>query len=182
MKAKNSLLNLTVVLICLLCLTMTATAQKRRKTTRKTTKSAATATTASTAPTSAEIRSGAQKVSIQVKNVSKFIYLLGSIAQGIEDVDRAVKDGKATRAAADQNAKNKQDVIITLRNLRAGLVALEIEFRTNAALRPYLINIQGISEISGVSQDQAAGGQFIESGKTLLQIIDKLTDTLVAMP
>ncbi|MGI8494341.1 MAG: hypothetical protein ACR2L1_03370 [Pyrinomonadaceae bacterium] len=179
MKAKNSLLNLTAILICLLCLTITATAQKRRKTTRKTAKPAA---TAAAAPTFAEIRAGAQKVSIQVKNVSKFIYLLGSIAQGIEDVDRAVKDGKATRVAADQNAKNKENVLTTLRNLRAGLVALEIEFRTNAALRSYLRKIQGISEISGAAEDQAAGGHFRESGKTLLQVIEKLSDTLVAMP
>lgn len=183
MKTKKYLINLTALLMCLIYLTLTATAQKRRTATkRKTTKPAAASTAAPAEITSAEIRSGAEKVSIQIKNTSKFIYLLGSIAQGIQDVDKDVKAGHATQAAADQNARNKQDVIITLKNLRAGLVALEIEFRTKPALRAYLLNIQGISDISGVSEDQAAGGQFIESGKILLQVIEKLSDTLVALP
>ena len=70
----------------------------------------------------------------------------------------------------------------TLRNLRAGLVALEVEFQSKPALRVYLPQIQGISDISGVAEDQASAGQLIESGKTLLQVIEKLSDTLVALP
>ena len=182
MKRKNNLMKFACAFLCLLCLAITGAAQKRKTTTKKTGSSTAAAAKAANEANAAEIRSGAEKVSIQIKNVSRFIYLLGSIAQGIEDVDKDIKAGKATKTAADTNAKNKQAVLTTLRNVRAGLVELEMEFRTKTPLRTYLINIQGISDITGVAEDQASAGQLKESGKTLLQVVEKLSDTLVAMP
>ncbi|MEP7039062.1 MAG: hypothetical protein ABI891_12040 [Acidobacteriota bacterium] len=177
MKINRNLTKFAVAALCLLCLTFTANAQKRRTRTR-TTK----ATTA-TAPTSnAEIRSGAEKVSVQIKNVSKFIYLLGGVAKGIEDIDKQIKKGGVSREITDKNAQFKQDVIQSIRNLRAGLVALEIEFRTKPALKNYLFQIQGISDMAGTAEDQATAGQLTESGKTLLLVIEKLSDTLAALP
>jgi hypothetical protein len=189
MKRKNNLIKWATVLACLLFLAISAVAQKRKPAPRKpAAKPAATkpATTPTTETNTAEIKAGAEKVGIQIVNVTRFIYLLGSIAQGIEDIDRNIKSGKMTQSAAatanQQNTKNKESVIATLRNLRAGLAALETEFRANPALRTYLTQIQGITDISAVAEDQAAAGQFIQSGKTLLQVIEKLSDTLVAMP
>ena len=163
---------------CLLCLTFSANAQKRRTTSKKP-KPAATATTTFAAT---EIKAGAEKVSIQLKNVSKFIYNLGGVARVIEDLDKEIAAGKASRNAPDLNARNKQAVVTTIANLRAGLVALEIEFRTKPALRNYLFKIQGISDMSGTAEDQASGGQLTQSGKTLLLVIEKLADTLAALP
>lgn len=186
MKSKTSLLNLTAILICLLGLSVTATAQKRRATTRKSSRPAATTTAETTASKSAaanaEFRAASEKVSAQIKNVTRFIYLLGSIAQGIEDVDKAVKAGNASRTTADQNAKNKQDVVATIRNLRAGLAALEGDFQASPTLRLYIFHIQGIADVSAVAEQQASNGQLKESGKTLLEVINKLSDTLAAIP
>jgi hypothetical protein len=185
MKRKTNLIKFAALLICLLSLTLTGAAQKR-KPVRKTTAKPAAQTTANAAAQSAanaaEIKDSATKVSTQLKNVSKFVYLLGGIAQGIEDVDKDIQSGKASRATADQNAKNKQAVISTLSNLRAGLTALEDDFRTKNSLRIYEINITGITELSAQAQDQATTGQIKSSGKTLLLIIEKLSDTLAAMP
>jgi hypothetical protein len=55
-------------------------------------------------------------------------------------------------------------------------------FRTKNSLKPYLANIQGISEICGRAEDSALSGQFDEAGKTLLTVIEKLADALAAMP
>ena len=178
MKTNKILKTFVAAFVCLLCLTFSANAQKRRTPTR-TTKAA---TTPTAALTSGEIRAGAEKVSVQIKNVSKFIYRLGDVARVIEDLDREISAGKASRNAPDLNAKNKQAVISTIKNLRAGLVALEIEFRTKPALRNYLFQIQGISDMTGTAEDQATAGQLTEAGKTLLLVIEKLADTLAALP
>lgn len=167
-----------VIVLCLMCLTVSLNAQKRRPTTKKT----KTTVAANTVTAAAEIKSGAEKVSTQIKNVSKFIYNLGGIARVIEDLDKEIAARKASRNAPELNAKIKQDVINSLRNLRAGLVALEIEFRTKPALKNYLFQIQGISDMSGKAEDQAVDGQFTESGKTLLMVVEKLSDTLAALP
>lgn len=174
---KINLIKAAAVFMFLLCLIVTAPAQKRKAASKRiTTKPEATLTT------TAEIKAGAEKVSTQIKNLSKFIYLLGGVARAIEDLDKDITAGKASRNAADLNAKNKQSVIATIRNLRAGLAALEIEFRTKPALKNYLFQIQGIADMTGVAEDQASAGQLTESGKTLLQVVEKLTDTLAALP
>lgn len=180
MKTNKNLRKIVVVFACLLCLTVSAAAQKRKASSKKARPAASTAST--TFLTNSEIKAGAEKVSIQIKNVSKFIYILGGVAQGIEDIDKDVKTGRVSRAASDQNAKNKQAVISTIANLRAGLIALEVEFRTKPALRNYNFQIQGISDMTGMAEDQAVAGQLRESGKTLLLVVEKLADTLAALP
>lgn len=124
-------------------------------------------------------KTDAQKVSNQVMNVTKFIYLLGGIAKGIEDLD---KDTKANKAALDRNAANKKNFIQTIRNLRAGLAALEVDFRTKPLLRKYLVQIDGITGLSAQSEELALAGKFSESGRPLVSIVEKLADTLAVMP
>lgn len=150
-------------------------AQKRRTTAKKT-------TAVKPAVNALEIKAGAEKVSTQIKNLTKFIYLLGGIARSIEDIDKDARTGKFSRAAVNQNEINKKNVIASIRNLRAGLAALEVEFRTKPALKPYLFQIQGVTEICGQSEDLAVSGQFTESGRALLLVIEKLSDTLTVMP
>lgn len=157
-------------------LTISASAQRNRN---RTVKPKPTPTPAVSVQ---DLKPGAEKVSIQIKNASKFLYNLGGVAKGIEDIDRAVIERKASREVADKNVKFKKDVIQSIRNLRAGMIALEIEFRTKPELRPFLVHIQGISDISATAEDQALAGQFYESGKTLLFVVEKLSDTLAAMP
>lgn len=174
---------LLVIVFCLGSFAFTADAQRRKAPVRKAT--AKPAATAATPPptTTADIKEGAQKVSTQIKNVSKFIYILGGVASGIEAIDADIRDKKITRAATiDQNKKNKDAVVTTIRNLRAGLSALEDEFNAKIALRNYTLQIGGITNLAAQSEDQASRGQLTESGKTLLLIVEKLSDTLVALP
>ena len=180
MKRKNNLINFLAIFACVLCLVSTATAQKRRTTTKRT-RPATTETSATTGSNAAEIRDGAEKVATQIKNLSKFIFVLGGVASGIEDIDKEAQAGRVSRAGIDKNTQLKQSVIASIRNLRAGIAALEGDFHVKPSLRNYLNQIQGVSEICGVAEDQAAAGQFTESGKTLLQVIEKLSDTLAAM-
>lgn len=176
---KTNLIKITAIAACLLCFAFSAQAQKRKKTTTKKTPVVETTTTTTA---SAEIKSGAEKVSTQIKNASKFIYNLGGIARIVEDLDKEIAARKASPNAPELNRKIKQDVITSIRNLRAGLAALEVEFRTKPGLKTYLPQIQGITDMAGVAEDQAGAGKMIDSGKTLLLVIEKLSDTLAALP
>ncbi len=164
---------LTILLLIFVCLSFSANAQRRKKPTTKTTNPPAATN---------EIREGATKVSIQLNNVAKFVYLLGGIARGIEDIDKDARAGKVPRAVSDKNQTYKQNVIASIQSLRTGLIQLESDFRVKPKLKPYLQSIQGITEISGTAEDQATNGELVNAGKTLLQIIEKLSDTLVALP
>jgi len=170
----KNLTSISLVLLCVLFFALPVAAQKKKKTTAT--------PTATTVANLADVKAGAAKVSIQIKNVSKFVYSLGIIASSIEDLDVEIKAGKASQKGIDTNAKNKQAVITGLRNISAGLAALEVEFRTKPALRAYLLKIEGISALCSQSEDYANAGQFKASGRPLLSLIEKLSDTLEAMP
>jgi len=157
-----------------------STAAQKKKTTRKTTPKTTTSTTTTTG--GLETKAGADKVSIQIKNVTKFIFILGGVASGLETADKEAKSGKLSKAAVDTNNQYKQKVIASIRDLRAGLAALEIEFRTKPGLKNYLFQIQGIADLAGQSEDLAANGRFSDSGKVLLSVVEKLADTLAALP
>ncbi len=133
-------------------------------------------------PAVEERKQGAKDVGIQVKNISKFVFVLGGIATGIEEIDKDVKSGKASKEFAEKNAAFKSDVIRSIRALRAGLVKIEIDFRTKAGLKPYLVNVQGIIDDTARAEDSALAGRFMQSGKELLIVVEKLTDVLVEMP
>jgi len=169
-------MKISLILLCVLCFAFSAEAQKKKTTLKKTT------TTTSSVFSNADVKDGAAKVSIQLKNVSKFVYNLGIIGRSIEDLDVEIKAGKASQKGIDINAKNKQAVMTGLRNIRAGLAALEVEFRTKPSLRAYLLKVEGITALCGEAEDFAAAGRFIDSGRPLLTLIEKLTDALEAMP
>ncbi|MEP6903162.1 MAG: hypothetical protein ABJA66_15545 [Actinomycetota bacterium] len=178
MKTNRYLLRFTfLAVIAVLSFAVSAEAQKKKKPVTKKPTTTATVTT-----NALEIKEGAEKVSIQLKNVTSFIYKLGGIATGIEDTDKEAEAGKLSKSALDKNAQFKQAVIQSIRNLRAGLAAMEVEFRTKPGLKPYLLQLEGITELSGQSEDLATAGRFTDSGKVLVTVIGKLADTLAAMP
>ncbi len=171
----KNLIKIGLILLCVMSFAVAAQAQKKKTTTVK-------KPTTTSVTNTADVKAGAEKVSIQIKNVSKFIYNLGIIARSIEDLDVEIKAGKASQKGIDLNAGNKQAVMTGLKNLRAGLATLETEFRTKPALRAYLLKIEGITALCSQSEDYASAGQFISSGRPLLTAIEKLSDTLEAMP
>lgn len=139
---------------------------------------------APTAPSqsSLELKAGVDGTASELKKVSRFVFLLGGVAQGIEDIDQQAKTGKASKAVIDQNEQFKQSVIQSINNLGAGLAALEVDFRTKGGLRPYASKIDGVTAKAGVAGDLAAAGKFKESGKQLLVLIEQLADVLAALP
>jgi len=142
---------------------------------------ASTKTNAATLPP-LEVRAARVKVSNQLSNVNQFINILGPVAQNIEALDNDARTKKISQQSIDLNEASKQKVITAIRNLRAGLVSLETEFKTKPDLKIYLIKIQGISDLAAQSEDSALAGKFVASRDPLRTIAQKLNDTLTAMP
>ena len=115
MKINKYLLKLTFLSFAvLLSFAASAEAQKKRPTTRKT---PTTKTTPTTTTNTLEIREGANKVSIQLKNVTTFLYKLGGVSSAIEALDSDAKANKLSKAQLDKFTQQKQAVITSIRNL-----------------------------------------------------------------
>lgn len=168
-------IRILLVIACLALFSAQASAQKKKPAPKP-------AATPAANPAAGEIKAGAEKTSAELKKVARFLYLLGGIAQGIEDIDAQVKTGKVSKTVTDQNEQFKQTVIQGIKNLQSSLAPLEVEFRTKPGLRPYVASIDGVTAIAGSAEDLALEGKFKEAGRALLGVVEKLADTLTVLP
>jgi hypothetical protein len=135
-----------------------------------------------TTPTvSAARTAGATRVADQIKLMTKFIYLLGGVTAGIAAVDEAAKRNEASPQVVQQNQASKAQVKASIQNFREGLDKLETDFRATPDLQPYYIKLAGSAAGAATAEEQAGASQFDAAGRTLLTVINRLTDVLVVM-
>ena len=124
---------------------------------------------------------GAARVADQIKVLTRFLYLLGGVAKGIEAADVAARAGEATPQQVEQTNRSKASVKESLRNVREGLDNLEIDFRTKPELLRYYTKLAGVASGAAAAEDQAAANQFDQAGRSLLNVVNRLTDVLLEM-
>jgi hypothetical protein len=129
-----------------------------------------------------EVRNaGAIRVADQIKFLTKFIYLLGGVTNGIAAVDEAARRNEASPAVLQKNQQSKATVGTSIQGFRESLDKLEIDFRATPELQPYYIKLAGSAAGAANAEQQAAQSQFDAAGRSLLGVINRLTDVLVAM-
>jgi hypothetical protein len=150
-------------------------AQTRKRTTKSSRTSAA-------APKASEAqRAGAARVADQIKILTRFIYLLGGVAKGLEGVDDAARRNEASPAIIDQAKQSKATVRSSIQSVREGLDKLEIDFRGTPELQPYYIKLAGVASGAANAEELAAANQFDKAGRALLEVVNHLTDVLLEM-
>lgn len=164
-------------LLVTLILPVSGLGQTRSRTSRS--KPAPKATTAATV--SAARTAGATRVADQIKNMTKFIYLLGGVTNGIAAVDEAARRNEASPDLLQKNQQNKTAVKTSIQNFREALDKLETDFRATPELQPYYIQMAGSASGAASAEEQAAANQFDAAGRSLLNVINRLTDVLLAM-
>ena len=162
-----------VLIVAVVLFPTTSFAQTRKRSTTKSTRASA------TTKTSDVERAGAQHVADQIKILTRFIYLLGGVAKGIESVDDAARRNEASPAIIDQTARRKATVRTSIQNVREGLDKLEIDFRATPELQRYYIKLAGVAAGAATAEDQAAAHQIVKAGRTLLGVKNSLTDVLL---
>jgi len=163
------------LLTALLLAPSTTLAQTRRRTTPR-----------QPAPTAAQRTSpvrtaGANRVAEQIKLLSRFLYVLGGVNSGLTAADEAARRNEAPPAVVQKTEQTKVGVRTNIQNFREGLDKLEIDFRNTPDLQPYYIKLAGVASGAASAEEQAAANQFDRAGRTLLDVIGRLTDVLVLM-
>jgi cell division protein FtsB len=152
-------------------------AQSRKRSAAKPTS----ASTSAAAKTSAVQRAGAARVADQIKTLTRFIYLLGGVAKGLEGVDDATRRNEASPAIMEQVTRNKATVRASIKNVKDGLDKLEIDFRATPELQRYYIRLAGVAAGAASAEEFAAANQFDKAGRKLLEVVNQLTDVLLEM-
>ena len=164
------------VLTAIFIIPTTTLGQTRRRTTPR--PSSATATAQKTAQVRTQ---GATRVADYIKLMTRFTYLLGGVTGGIAQVDEAIRKNEASPAQAQNNQQSKARVKASIQDFRVGLDKLEIDFRATPELQPYYIKLAGVAAGAAAAEEQAAASQFDAAGRSLLNVINRLTDVLLAM-
>src|SRR5690242_13728911 len=135
-----------------------------------------------TTPTvSAARTAGATRVADQIKFMTKFIYLLGGVTSGIAQVDEAARRNEASPELLQKNQQSKATVKTSIQGFREALDKLETDFRATPELQPYYIKLAGSASGAATAEEQAAANQFDAAGRSLLSVINRLTDVLLIM-
>lgn len=170
-----------LIVICLLLMPaapLLAQSRQRRTTSKRSTQRSR----ADTSQNANDERSaGATRVADQIKVLTRFLYLLGGVAKGIESADAAARAGEATPQQVEQTQRSKATVKESMRNVREGLDNLEIDFRAKPELLRYYTKLAGVAAGAAAAEEQAAANQFDQAGRSLLGVVNRLTDVLLEM-
>ncbi len=172
---------------CLILLPLPALSQTRRRTTASGTRreravqtQRGRAANASATPEAAA-REGAMRLGDQVKSLTLFLYLYGPIANQLESAGELVQRNQASQTLVQQTAEGKAKVTAKLKEFRENLDLLEIQFRTTPALQRHYIKLAGVAAGAAKAEEQANANQFNQAGRSLVGVVNRLTDVLVQM-
>lgn len=169
------------LLIALLCTALLPVATYSQTKKRGAIKTRPRTVTSAAQKTAEAVHGGATSIADQIKTLTRFIYLLGGVAKGIEQAEVAIRRKEASPATIAATEKSKATVRSSLQNVRLGLDKLELDFRMTQALEPYYIKLAGVANGAATAEDQANASQFDQAGRTLLSVINHLTDVLLEM-
>jgi hypothetical protein len=173
---------LKLIAIALLTVLLIAPATVLGQTRNRSTSRSRPSTSTSAAQRAAQVRTaGATRVADQIKHLTRFVYLLGGVTSGIAAVDEAARRNEASPAVLQRNQESKVRVKTSIQDFRVGLDKLEIDFRATPELQPYYIKLAGVAAGAATAEEQAAANQFDAAGRTLLNVISRLTDVLLIM-
>lgn len=168
----------TLAAACALALSATvevSSAQARgRRTTTTTQRRRAPGTASSSRLGSTQANAARIRLADQVKNLTRFLYLYGRLS----------KDLELTGAQAESNevaGKTRTALLTNLGNVRQGLDQLEAQFRLTGGLAPHYAKLAGVARRAADAETKAAAGQFDQAGRSLVEVVNQLTDVLLEM-
>jgi hypothetical protein len=128
-----------------------------------------------------DMRAEANKVADQLKNVTKFIYIYGKIANGLEIADEQAKRNETSPTIAAKNKQTKESLVANINGLRAGVDTVTKSFQGNPRMQVQSLKISYAAESLATAEQLASAGRFDEAGKSLIIAAERLTDTLTSM-
>ena len=170
-----------LALTCIVLSATTSTAQTRRKSPQK--RPAASTSTSFAEKQQTEIRAGRQQIAGEIKILSQFLFLFGGIAKGIETAEQAnrIREQSSVGMPSTQIEQTKIKFKDSIRNVRVGIEQLESSFRLNPVLQTYYTNLAGVGKLAQTAEAQAAGNNFDQSARSLIAVVNRLVDALVAI-
>ena len=114
-------------------------------------------------------RDARQRVAVQIKALTHFVYLFAGIQKTMEMGDSPGTGREASTAALELNNRNKAKLRASIASMQQTLERLETDFRFTPAFKNYSPYLTGLGNIAQQAESQAAANHFDEAGRSLLK-------------
>ncbi|HEX8652182.1 MAG TPA: hypothetical protein VF708_15180 [Pyrinomonadaceae bacterium] len=170
-----------IVIACLLILMAATTfGQTRRRTTSKGARASSTKNQSAAAASSTQ--TAAARLAEQIKSLGKFLYLYGPISKELANSDSAGSaQSNPSSSATEMMQQNRAKLRDVFRNYRVQMDELEATFSGSTQLRQYYPRLLGVAASAARGEEFVAAGRYDEAGRSLLDVMNRLTDVLLAM-
>ncbi len=127
------------------------------------------------------MRAEAAQVAAQIKNVSNFIFVYGKIVSSLEFAEEQAKNDQAPPEIQARNKQSRDTVVVRIRDLRIGLEDMANNFKANPRLQVQYLKLSYASDAALSAERLVAAGRYNEAGKSLVAVVDRLTDAILSM-
>jgi hypothetical protein len=169
---------LICLLVCL-CANPSTLGQTKRKSTRP--KPRTTAPAPEPAPPPVNLSAESAFVAEQIKIVTRFVYVYGKIANGLELAEEQLKRGELSATEQANNRKTKDAVVNNINGVRTGLETLAGRFQANARLQVQYLKLSYAAEAAANAERLVTTGRFDEAGKSLVIAVERLAEVMQAL-
>ena len=132
-------------------------------------------------PTPTNMVEAANKVAEQLKLVSRFIYVYGKVANGLEIAEDQAKRGETSPALVAGNQQVKQNIVANLNGLKTGIDKIALEFKSNDRLQVQYLKLTGASDAVSGAEQLAVAGRYDDAGKSLVTAVERLAETIISL-
>ena len=167
---------LLIALALLLAFSPAVLAQKKKRTPPKSQRNRT--TTPAPAPP-ADTHKEATEVATTLKALTKFLFLYGKVANGLEVADDQAKRGRLPTNVIEQNVRNKNGVQAGIAGLKEQVDKLGLSLQANPRLQIPYINLAGVTQKIVEAQGLVQNNQFDGAGRSLVTAVERLADILV---
>jgi hypothetical protein len=168
-----------IVLACLLILpASTAFGQTRRRTNSSRRARSASNRTQSTQAPSQATSAAAPRVAEQIKSLGRFLYLYGPISKELASGESGAQGNQSAAEALQRNRAKLRDVF---RGYSVQMDELETMFSSSPELRLYYARLLGVAAGATQAEEAVAAGRYDQGGRSLLDVMNRLTDVLLEM-
>jgi hypothetical protein len=169
--------SLLIAFALLLAISPVGLAQKKKRT--PTSQRNRTTTPAPTPAPPPNTQKEAAEVATTLKALTKFLFLYGKIANGLEVAEDQAKRTRVPANVLEQNVRNKSGVQAGIAGLKEQVDKLGQVLQANPRLQVPYINLAGVTQKIVEAQGLVQNNQFDEAGRSLVTAVERLTDILL---
>ncbi|MBL8208254.1 MAG: hypothetical protein JNM09_28735 [Blastocatellia bacterium] len=148
--------------------------KKRTKTTPSRTRPAPPAPT----PPPPDTQKEANEVATTLKALTKFLFLYGKIANGLEVAEDQAKRSRVSTTVIEQNIRNKNGVQAGIAGLKEQVDKLGQILQAHPKLQVPYVNLAGVTQKIVEAQGLVQNNQFDEAGRSMVTATERLVDIL----